>query len=272
MPGVIGKLKAKVSGAALPAPTVPVDLARLCRAGAEGPIFATTTDGKTKKIKILGHCEEDRLATVLQSASGPEVPLAAASGDPVWLGSQGFQLVPMAWRDLLRELTHLDLRVFLPWFAFATLVKLLGIFANIYRWQILLRGQGLRFDFPWLTASYFVGRYWGIVTPSTMGLDGWRLYDTIRLSRKPVECTTAIVVERLIGLVGLFTVILLFMPFVSLGGRDLAELLSAMKIPIAAAVLFLASPLAGAITGASLPVDCGLSAGNHGFVEDVLDG
>lgn len=238
MPGVIGKLKAKLAGAALPAPTVPVDLERLCRAGAEGPIFATTTDGKTKKIKILGHCEQDRLATVLQSAAGPEVPLAEASGDTVWLVSQGFQLVPMDWRDLLRELTHLDLRVFLPWFAFATLVKLFGIFANIYRWQILLRGQGLRFDLPWLTASYFVGRYWGIVTPSTMGLDGWRLYDTIRLSRKPVECTTAIVVERLIGLVGLFTVILLFMPFVSLGGRDLAELLSAMKIPIAAAVLF----------------------------------
>jgi NAD(P)-dependent dehydrogenase (short-subunit alcohol dehydrogenase family) len=41
---------------------------------------------------------------------------------------------------------------------------------------------------------------------------------------------------------------------------------------VAAAVLFLASPLAGAITGAALPVDCGLSAGNHGFVEDVLDG
>ena len=41
---------------------------------------------------------------------------------------------------------------------------------------------------------------------------------------------------------------------------------------VAAAVLFLASPLAGAITGAALPVDCGLSAGNHGFVEDVLGG
>ena len=41
---------------------------------------------------------------------------------------------------------------------------------------------------------------------------------------------------------------------------------------VAAAVLFLASPLAGAITGVALPVDCGLSAGNHGFVETVLGG
>jgi enoyl-[acyl-carrier-protein] reductase (NADH) len=41
---------------------------------------------------------------------------------------------------------------------------------------------------------------------------------------------------------------------------------------VAAAVLFLASPLAGAITGASLPVDCGLAAGNPGFVRAILGG
>ena len=40
---------------------------------------------------------------------------------------------------------------------------------------------------------------------------------------------------------------------------------------VAAAVLFLASPLASAITGVALPVDCGLSAGNPGFVREILD-
>lgn len=40
---------------------------------------------------------------------------------------------------------------------------------------------------------------------------------------------------------------------------------------VAAAALFLASPLAGAITGAALPVDGGLSAGNLGFIEAILD-
>jgi NAD(P)-dependent dehydrogenase (short-subunit alcohol dehydrogenase family) len=39
---------------------------------------------------------------------------------------------------------------------------------------------------------------------------------------------------------------------------------------VAAAVLFLASPLASAITGVALPVDCGLSAGNLDFVRTVL--
>jgi hypothetical protein len=132
----------------------------------------------------------------------------------------------------------LDLGVFIPWVLFATFVKFLGIMANIVRWQVLLKGQGLDFGFGWLTASYFVGRFFGIVMPSTLGLDGWRLYDTIRLSRKPVECTTALAVERIIGLVGLLATILLFMPFADLSGRDLADIVQAMALPLAAAMIF----------------------------------
>ena len=39
---------------------------------------------------------------------------------------------------------------------------------------------------------------------------------------------------------------------------------------VANAVLFLSSPLAASISGAALPVDAGLSAGNLGFFRDVL--
>ena len=41
---------------------------------------------------------------------------------------------------------------------------------------------------------------------------------------------------------------------------------------IANAVLFLASPLAAGITGVSLAVDAGLTAGNLRFVRDILGG
>ena len=73
-----------------------------------------------------------------------------------------------------------------------------------------------------------------------MGLDAWRLYETIRLTRKPVECTTTLVVERLLGLVGLFAVILLFMPFAGriTQGQSFGELVAAIKIPIAATLVF----------------------------------
>src|SRR4029450_9153547 len=76
--------------------------------------------------------------------------------------------------------------------------------------------------------------------PSTMGLDAWRLYETVRLTRKPVECTTTLVVERLLGLVGLFVVILFFMPFAGriTQGQSFGELVAALKIPIAATAVF----------------------------------
>src|SRR5206468_4506636 len=153
---------------------------------------------------------------------------------------QGFQLVPAEPSELWAEIRSLRLGVFLPWSLAAIAVKLAGIFANVLRWQVLLRGQGIELGFGFLTRSYFIGRYFGIVTPSTMGLDAWRLYETIRLTRRPVECTTVLAVERILGLVGLFTVILVFMPFAGrvTHGQSFGELVGAMKLPVAATTVF----------------------------------
>lgn len=41
---------------------------------------------------------------------------------------------------------------------------------------------------------------------------------------------------------------------------------------VANTVLFLASPLAGGITGAALPIDGGLMAGNVRFIHDIGKG
>jgi len=237
MPGFIGKLKAKMNGTALPDATVPVAIAEVCRAGAEGTVFFRNDTGLFR-FKPLRHCADDKFSSVYSANGKTKISLTDATGDTVYLLKQGKSLVPMDMVDLWNEITSLKMSVFLPWFLFAMCIKLVGIFANVYRWHILLVGQGIRMNFRYLTSTYFVGRYFGIVTPSTMGLDGWRLYDTISRTRKPVECTTAIAVERVIGLVGLLTVILLFMPFTDLEGRSLGELAAAMKIPLAASVFF----------------------------------
>lgn len=239
MPGLVGKLKARLNGAALPEPTVPLEAQKVCRAAAEGSVYVQTQAGSIVPFKALRHCADDRLQRVYADSAGAELtPVDQTSGSAVYLYKQGFQLVPMDMHDLWREIVSIDPAVFVPWFLFAMAIKAVGIFANIYRWQVLLRGQGIDIGFGWLTASYFVGRYWGIVTPSTMGLDGWRLYDTIRLTRKPIACTTALAVERVIGLVGLLAVILMFMPFANLGGRDLQDIIAGLRIPIAAGVFF----------------------------------
>jgi uncharacterized membrane protein YbhN (UPF0104 family) len=239
-PGFVGRLKARVTGAELPVAQIPLEASAVCEAAIEGiPVFVRSTSGEIVKFRALHHCVDGRLAQVLPTEDAEEkVALDAATGETIWVEKQGVQRVPMTFEDLWSEVKSLALAVFVPWLLFATFIKFLGIIANIVRWQVLLKGQGLDFGFGWLTASYFVGRFFGIVMPSTLGLDGWRLYDTIRLSRKPVECTTALAVERVIGLVGLLATILLFMPFADLSGRDLADIVQAMAVPLAAAMIF----------------------------------
>ena len=79
-----------------------------------------------------------------------------------------------------------------------------------------------------------------------MGLDGWRLYDTITATRKPIECTTALAVERLVGFVSLLGALLLILPFADVGGEDFKGFLAALKVPVFFAVilgsLFLMQP------------------------------
>jgi hypothetical protein len=53
-----------------------------------------------------------------------------------------------------------------------------------------------------------------------------------------VECATVLAIERVTGLVGLLASILLFMPFADLRGRGVADMLQAMAMPLAAALLF----------------------------------
>jgi glycosyltransferase 2 family protein len=241
-PGIVGRLKAKWRGDTLPPARIPTTLELVCKDATERAVFVRLADGSERPWKPTKHCGDGGLTTVFtKAADGSFTPTPLATAPPEsYFRIQGFQLVPAEFSDIWREIQALSWGVFLPWFAFAMGIKLLGILANVVRWQLLLRGQGLAFDFRYLCSSYFIGRYFGIVTPSTMGLDGWRLYDTIRLTKRPVECTTALAVERLLGLVGLVVVILLFMPLANrlTQGQSFGEMVGALKIPLAASAVF----------------------------------
>jgi uncharacterized membrane protein YbhN (UPF0104 family) len=239
-PGIVGRVRAKLSGTALPPATLPATLEDVCRAD-DSTKFVTLADGRTKPLRPWHHCHDGRLDQV-HDESGSIVPLKCPSDGVAWVRVQGFQLVPMDLEELLTEVTSLQASIFVPWILLAMLVKLLGIFANIFRWQILLRGQGIDIGLGYLSTSYFVGRYFGIVTPGTLGLDGYRLYDTIRLTKKPVECTTAIAIERVIGAVGLLATIVLFMPFAGdlTKGQSFGALVRAVEVPLVFAMLFAA--------------------------------
>jgi hypothetical protein len=242
-PGLVGRLKAKWSGAVLPPAQVPIPADQVCaEADKEHTVFVKVQDGRYRPFRARKHCTDKQLTTVFtENVPGDWVatPIDQAKG-PIFFRIQGFQLVPADLAELWAEVRGLDWSIFVPWFMAAMLVKLIGIIANVWRWQILLAGQGIEMKFGFLCSTYFIGRYFGIATPSTMGLDGWRLYETIRLTKRPVECTTSLVVERVLGLVALLVVILLFMPFASrvTEGQTLGQLVAGLKVPLAGAVIF----------------------------------
>jgi uncharacterized membrane protein YbhN (UPF0104 family) len=218
-----------------------VSFDEVCVAAAERAVFVRTAEGDYRRFRPGRHCGDGGITAVwTPDADGDfrQVPLADAPPQ-AFFRLQGFQLVPAELSELWAVIRGLDWRVFVPWLLAAILVKLVGILANVWRWQILLAGQGIAMTYRFLCSTYFIGRYFGLVTPSTMGLDAWRLYETIRLTRKPIACTTALVVERLLGLVALFAVILLFMPLAGriTQGQSFGELVAAMKLPIAATLV-----------------------------------
>jgi|GEM_PF-992043 len=241
-PGLVGRVKAKLSGAALPPALLPASLTDVCNHADERAVFVRNSEGEAKRFKPLRHCTDKGFAMLYRrSASGDYEPVAFDQAPTdAFVRLQGFQLVPAELSDLWAEIRGLDMRVFAFWFTAAMLVKLVGIFANVWRWQVLLQGQGIDLKFGFLSSTYFIGRYFGIVTPSTMGLDAWRLYESAKLTQRPIECTTALAVERVIGLVGLLVVILLFMPFAGrlTQGQSFGEMVGAMKIPLAGTAVF----------------------------------
>jgi uncharacterized membrane protein YbhN (UPF0104 family) len=113
---------------------------------------------------------------------------------------------------LLAELRRVEFGHLLPWVVFAVVVKLVGIFANVHRWQLLLRGQQLKLSFSFLCGSFFVGRFFGIVTPGTLGLDGFKLYDAIRVTRKPIVCSAVLLIDKVVGFISLASLLVLVFP------------------------------------------------------------
>jgi hypothetical protein len=120
------------------------------------------------------------------------------------------------------------------WFTLVAMVlKLLGIGASITRWILMLRGQGIELPSRHIVGAFFIGRFLGTFLPSTLGLDGYKLYDAARFSGRTVEVSTATLVEKLLGGSGIFGTFLIALPFgVAIFG-DTAPLIALVGIPIA---------------------------------------
>ncbi len=115
-------------------------------------------------------------------------------------------------KDILREIGAVEWRTVVFWLLLGVIIKLGGMMCGVVRWRLLLNGQGLHMPFWYMTQSWFVGRTFGIFLPSTLGLDGYRFYDSARYTGEVIKCATVIAVEKLIGFIVLATLVFLTLP------------------------------------------------------------
>lgn len=142
-----------------------------------------------------------------------------------------------AWRLIVAQIALIELGPFLLFVGAAAAVKFVGILASMYRWTVLLRGQGIEFPFRHIFGSFLIGRFIGTFLPSTAGLDGYKLYDAARFSGKTVEVTATTAIEKVMGVFGIFLSFLVALPFgIKIFGAN-GPMVAAITVPISLALI-----------------------------------
>jgi len=90
------------------------------------------------------------------------------------------------------------------WMLIGLPVAFVGEIANIIRWNILLRVQGMRIGWLRLSQLFFVGLFFNLFMPGYTGGDFARLYYSMReFPDRKKEVVLTIVMDRLIGMLAL---------------------------------------------------------------------
>jgi len=107
------------------------------------------------------------------------------------------------------------------WLAVALALYLATIITSAWRWSLLLHAQGLTVGFATLLRSYLVATFFNNFLPSNIGGDVVRVRDTSGAARSKTLATTIVLVDRLIGLMGLGLIAALGATLATTGGGGL---------------------------------------------------
>ena len=97
-------------------------------------------------------------------------------------------------------------RASVVWLAVALGLYFINVVASAWRWQLLLRAQGVQVPSRTLLSSYLVAGFFNNFLPSTIGGDVVRIRDTARPAQSKTLATTVVFVDRALGLMGLVLV------------------------------------------------------------------
>ncbi len=118
----------------------------------------------------------------------------------------------VAFKLIQETIQNIDAGTFWLFVFLAAGIKFVGILASMTRWMVLLRGQKIELPFRHIFGSFLIGRFIGTFLPSTAGLDGYKLYDASRFSGRTVETTAATVLEKILGVAGIFLTYTIALP------------------------------------------------------------
>jgi len=183
----------------------------------------------------------DGIAKVLFTIVG----MMALLRHPIEVEGQGSLPVYAA---IAEYIDKVDTNTFIIFACVAMGVKFIGVITSAYAWHLLLVGQGIRYPF-WqkIMTAFLIGRFIGTFLPSTLGLDGYTLYEAGRYSNQWPRVITAKSLEKFIGVTGLFLGMLITLPF---GYQVIVDVVEQAGRPDAAPMLAgLIAGIAGSISG-----------------------
>jgi uncharacterized membrane protein YbhN (UPF0104 family) len=105
----------------------------------------------------------------------------------------------LAWivtHDGLAQTLDALARVETPWLLAGVAVQLLAVAAGVARWRMLLASQRVSLGLGFLARHYLIGRFLGVFTPSTLGLDGYRVLATSRETGRTAAGARAVLIEK----------------------------------------------------------------------------
>lgn len=203
------------------------------------------TDGTTASLArgdtVMIHNRTAEIVTGKKAVTSDGETLALKTGQAVTISGTDGKLLPLetesTFEAIKNYLPRIEASTFWTFVLLAAFIKFIGILSSMFRWHLLLMGQGIRLPFRHIFGSFLIGRFLGTFLPSTIGLDGYKLYDASRFSRRTVECTAATVIEKVLGIVGIFITFLVALPFgMSILGAQAGKI-TAITVPIATGII-----------------------------------
>jgi uncharacterized protein (TIRG00374 family) len=119
----------------------------------------------------------------------------------------GLCLAYILWQINVSKTVHILGHASVGYFFGAIAIMAISVWPMAWRWQQLLRARGIHDELPWLVRAYFTAYTVGQVLPTSIGGDGWRMFETTRRhpgSGGPIA--GSVLLERVLG--GIATLIL----------------------------------------------------------------